>query len=135
MRISDWSSDVCSSDLYHGLLVKKKDGTTNYTGQDNAAHAKNLKGKLLLIHGMMDDNVPPQSTLLVVDALVKANKDSDLLLLPHARHGYGNGEVGMYVIRRRWDYFVEPLQGARSEERRVGKGRVSTIRSRWAPYN
>src|SRR3546814_2044525 len=119
MRISDWSSDVCSSDLtadamftypevfkvgiaesgnhdnlsyeddwaerYHGLLVKKKDGTTNYTGQDNAAHAKNLKGKLLLIHGMMDDNVPPQSTLLVVDALVKANKDFDLLLLPQDR--------------------------------------------------
>src|SRR3546814_15309533 len=89
------------AERYHGLLVKKKDGTTNYTGQDNAAHAKNLKGKLLLIHGMMDDNVPPQSTLLVVDALVKANKDFDMLLLPHARHGYGNGEVGMYVLRRR----------------------------------
>src|SRR3546814_15447966 len=61
---------------------------------------------------MMDDNVPPQSTLLVVDALVKANKDFDLLLLPRARHGYGSGEVGMYVTRRRWDSFVEHMLGA-----------------------
>ena len=51
--------------------------------------AKNLKGKLLLAHGMMDDNVPPQNTYLVMDALIKANKDFDLLLLPNQRHGYG----------------------------------------------
>ena len=95
---------------YHGLLEKKADGTSNYTGQDNAAYAKNLKGKLFLLHGLMDDNVPPQSTLLVVDALVKANKDFDLLLLPHARHGYGAD--GYYVMRRRWDYFVKHLLGA-----------------------
>lgn len=95
---------------YQGLLVRKPDGTSNYTGQDNAPLAKNLKGKLLLIHGMMDDNVPPQSTLLVVDALIKANKDFDLLLLPHARHGYGMDSY--YVMRRRWDYFVRNLLGA-----------------------
>ncbi|MDQ3038615.1 MAG: S9 family peptidase [Pseudomonadota bacterium] len=95
---------------YHGLQVKNADGTTNYSGQDNAALAKNLKGKLFLLHGMMDDNVPPQATLLVVDALVKANKDFDLLLLPHARHGYGKD--GYYVTRRRWDYFVRHLLGA-----------------------
>jgi len=95
---------------YHGLLETKADGTSNYTGQDNAAYAKNLKGKLFLLHGLMDDNVPPQSTLLVVDALVKANKDFDLLLLPHARHGYGRDSY--YVMRRRWDYFVEHLLGA-----------------------
>ena len=59
---------------------------------------------------MMDDNVPPQSTLLVVDALVKANKDFDLLLLPHARHGFGADSY--YVMRRRWDYFVKHLLGA-----------------------
>jgi dipeptidyl aminopeptidase/acylaminoacyl peptidase len=95
---------------YHGLMEKKKDGATNYTEQDNAAHAKNLKGKLFLLHGLMDDNVPPQNTLLVVDALIKANKDFDLLLLPHARHGYGADSY--YVMRRRWDYFVEHLLGA-----------------------
>jgi dipeptidyl aminopeptidase/acylaminoacyl peptidase len=100
----DWA------ERYHGLLEKKKDGSSNYTGQDNAAHAGNLTGKLFLIHGMMDDNVPPQSTLLVVDALVKANKDFDLLMLPHARHGFGKD--GYYVTRRRWDYFVQHLLGA-----------------------
>jgi dipeptidyl aminopeptidase/acylaminoacyl peptidase len=100
----DWA------ERYHGLLRKKRDGTTNYTAQDNAAHAGKLKGKLFLIHGMMDDNVPPQNTLLVVDALVKANKDFDLLLLPHAKHGFGRD--GYYVMRRRWDYFVQHLLGA-----------------------
>jgi dipeptidyl aminopeptidase/acylaminoacyl peptidase len=100
----DWA------ERYHGLLEKKPDGTSNYTGQDNAAYAKNLTGKLFLLHGMMDDNVPPQNTLLLVDALVKANKDFDLLLLPHARHGYGVD--GLYVMRRRWDYFVRHLMGA-----------------------
>ena len=94
---------------YHGLLADKGDGRTNYSGQDNAAYAKNLKGKLFLLHGLMDDNVPPQSTLLVVDALMKANKDFDLLLLPNARHGYGVD--GYYVMRRRWDYFVRNLLG------------------------
>ena len=58
----------------------------------------------------MDDNVPPSNTLLVVDALVKANKDFDLLLLPNARHGYG--EYSLYVMRKRWDYFVQHLLGA-----------------------
>ena len=100
----DWA------ERYHGLMEKHADGTTNYTGQDNAAYAKNLKGKLFLIHGMMDDNVPVQSTLLVVDSLVKANKDFDLLLLPHARHGFGVDSY--YVMRRRWDYFVQHLLGA-----------------------
>ena len=95
---------------YHGLLEQKADGSTNYTGQDNAPKASNLKGKLFLLHGLMDDNVPPQSTLLVVDALVKANKDFDLLLLPHARHGFGKDSF--YVMRRRWDYFVKHLLGA-----------------------
>ena len=99
----DWA------ERYHGLVADKGDGKTNYTGQDNAAYAKNLKGKLFLLHGLMDDNVPPQSTLLVVDALVKANKDFDLLLLPNARHGYGMDSY--YVMRRRWDYFVRNLLG------------------------
>lgn len=99
----DWA------ERYHGLFEYKGEGKSNYTGQDNASLAKNLKGKLFLLHGMMDDNVPPQSTLLVVDALMKANKDFDLLLLPHARHGFGADSY--YVIRRRWDYFVKHLLG------------------------
>jgi dipeptidyl-peptidase 4 len=90
-----------------GLLKKKADGTTNYDSQANENFAKNLKGRLLLIHGTMDDNVPPNNTLLVVDALIRANKDFDLLMIPNAKHGYG--EATPYVTRRRWDYFVRYL--------------------------
>jgi dipeptidyl-peptidase 4 len=95
---------------YQGLLVTNADGTTNYDDQANENLAKNLKGHLLLAHGTMDDNVPPYNTLLVVDALIKANKDFDLLLLPNQRHGYG--AENYYMIRRRWDYFVRYLLGA-----------------------
>jgi dipeptidyl-peptidase-4 len=94
---------------YQGLLVKNADGTTNYDDQANQNHAKNLKGKLLLAHGTMDNNVPPYNTLLVVNELIKANKDFDLLLLPNRNHGFGNEP---YMVRRRWDYFVRWLLGA-----------------------
>jgi dipeptidyl aminopeptidase/acylaminoacyl peptidase len=94
---------------YQGLLVRKPDGTSNYDDQANQTLAKNLKGHLLLMHGTLDDNVPPYNTLLVVNELIKANKDFDLLLLPNRRHGYA-GDT--YVIRRRWDYFVRHLMGA-----------------------
>ena len=95
---------------YIGLLVDSANGKSNYTDQANQTVAKNLKGKLLLAHGTMDDNVPPSNTLLVVDALIKANKDFDLLLIPNARHGYG--QANFYMMRRRWDYFVKNLLGA-----------------------
>jgi dipeptidyl aminopeptidase/acylaminoacyl peptidase len=95
---------------YQGLVSKNPDGTTNYDDQANQSLAKNLKGHLLLAHGTMDDNVPPYNTLLVVDALIKANKDFDLLLLPNQHHGYG--AESYYMMRRRWDYFVRYLLGA-----------------------
>jgi len=94
---------------YQGLLVRKGD-SDNYAEEANQTHAKNLKGKLFLAHGAMDDNVPPYNTQLVVDALVKAGKDFDLLMLPHARHGFGPD--ANYMMRRRWDYFVQHLMGA-----------------------
>jgi dipeptidyl aminopeptidase/acylaminoacyl peptidase len=78
-----------------------------YEDQANQTHAKNLKGRLLLAHGTMDSNVPPNNTLLVVDALIKANKDFDLLMLPNQRHGFG--DASNYMTRRRWDYFVRYL--------------------------
>ena len=94
---------------YQGLLVKN--GTTdNYAAEANQALAKNLKGKLLLAHGTLDDNVPPNNTTLVVDALIRANKDFDLLMLPNQAHGYGG--MSSYMMRRRWDYFVRNLMGA-----------------------
>jgi dipeptidyl aminopeptidase/acylaminoacyl peptidase len=92
---------------YVGLEVKDSEGVSNYEWQANQTHAENLQGKLLLIHGGMDDNVPPYNSYLVADALIKANKDFDFLLLPNARHGYGRD--GNYIMRRRWDYFVQHL--------------------------
>jgi dipeptidyl-peptidase 4 len=82
----------------------------NYEKQANQIYAKNLKGKLLLAHGNMDNNVPPYNTWLVVDALTKANKDYDLIIFPNARHGYAGDSF--YMMRRRWDYFVKNLLGA-----------------------
>jgi dipeptidyl aminopeptidase/acylaminoacyl peptidase len=57
----------------------------------------------------MDTNVPPYNTLLVVNELIKANKDFDLLLIPNVAHGYG--AASDYMTRRRWDYFVRYLAG------------------------
>jgi dienelactone hydrolase len=97
-------------EMYQGLLEPKANNASNYDDQANQNLAKNLKGHLLLAHGTMDDNVPPNNTLLVVDALIKANKDFDLLMLPNQHHGYG--AAGNYMTRRRWDYFVRYLMGA-----------------------
>lgn len=99
----DWA------EKWQGLLVKQSNGTSNYDDQANQAHAAKLKGKLLLAHGTMDDNVPPYLTLLVVNELIKANKDFDLILFPNRAHGFGNEP---YMMRRRWDYFVKHLIGA-----------------------
>jgi dienelactone hydrolase len=91
----------------------------NYEKQANQNYAKNLKGKLLLAHGAMDDNVPPYNTYLVIDALIKANKDFDLIVFPNARHSFAsdalngfNPAANYYMMRRRWDYFVKHLLGA-----------------------
>jgi dipeptidyl aminopeptidase/acylaminoacyl peptidase len=99
----DWA------EKWQGLLQEKSGGTSNYDGQANQNFAKNLKGHLLLAHGTMDTNVPPYNTLLVVNELIKANKDFDLLMLPNRGHGFGNEP---YMVRRRWDYFVRYLLNA-----------------------
>ena len=92
---------------YIGLETMNNNGISNYENQANQIHARNLKGKLLLVHGGMDDNVPPYNSYLVADSLIKANKDFDFLLLPNARHGYGPDSY--YIMRKRWDYFVRYL--------------------------
>jgi dipeptidyl aminopeptidase/acylaminoacyl peptidase len=90
------------------LEIQKVPEETNYDNQANQLLARNLKGKLLIAHGMMDGNVPPTNTLLVVDALIAADKDFDMLVLPNAGHGFGNSR---YFMKRRWDYFVRHLKG------------------------
>ena len=107
---------------YQGLLARTPDGSDTYAPEANQLLAKNLKGKLLLAHGTMDDNVPPYNTLLVVNELIKANKDFDLILLPNRAHGFGNEP---YMVRRRWDYFVKYLLGAEPpHEYQLGQGRA-----------
>ena len=64
----------------------------------------------MLAHGMMDNNVPPTNTMLVIEALEKANKDYDLVIFPNSTHGYG--QYSPYMMRRRWDYFVKNLLNA-----------------------
>jgi dipeptidyl aminopeptidase/acylaminoacyl peptidase len=94
---------------YQGPLVKNPDGTDNYAVEATQNQAAGLKGRLLLIHGTMDNNVPPYNTYLVADALIKANKDFDMLMIPNSGHGFAPAN---YVMRRRWDYFVKYLLGA-----------------------
>ncbi|HUF50031.1 MAG TPA: DPP IV N-terminal domain-containing protein [Longimicrobiales bacterium] len=80
----------------------------HYDEQSNVAFAGNLKGKLLLAHGDLDDNVPVSATLRLVDALIRANKEFDMLIVPNANHGVGSTP---YFIKKRWDYLVRHLLG------------------------
>ncbi|HEX6881128.1 MAG TPA: DPP IV N-terminal domain-containing protein, partial [Terriglobales bacterium] len=80
----------------------------HYREQSNVTMAEKLEGKLLLIHGDLDDNVNPSATLQLVNALIKANKDFDMLIVPNQYHGDGGNP---YLLRKRWDYFVQNLLG------------------------
>lgn len=91
---------------YQGLLKENPDGSDNYDNQANHLLASNLKGKLLLMYGTLDDNVHPNANLLLIDELIKHNKQFDLLVLPNRNHSFFNEP---YVIKRRWDYFVKYL--------------------------
>ena len=82
----------------------------DYIAQSNITMADRLQGHLLLEHGDIDDNVHPVETMRFADALMKANKNFDMLLVPNMYHGE-SGEHADYLVRRRWDYFVEHLLG------------------------
>jgi len=94
---------------FQGLLVADTVAKTdNYAAAANKTYASQLKGKLFLIHGDLDDNVHPVHTIGLVDALIKANKTFDLLVVPDADH---NLTPNPYLQRRTWDYFVQHLLG------------------------
>ncbi len=108
---------------WQGLLRPTSDSTTSYDNQANQLLAGNLKGKLLVAHGLMDGNVPASNTLLLVEALIAANKDFDLVVFPNGGHGFGSGYL--YWMRRRWDYFVRHLLGVEPpKEFEFGQQRV-----------
>ena len=79
-----------------------------YEKVSNITNAGNLKGKLLLVHGGIDDNVNPSATFKLAEALVNADKEFDLLILPSQRHGY-EGKARSYFTKKRWNYFIEHL--------------------------
>ncbi len=83
-----------------------------YARASNVDNAWRLQGKLLLIAGELDTNVDPASTLQVADALIRANKTFDLLIIPNGGHGAGRtSEVPEYGDRKRFDFFVRHLVG------------------------
>jgi len=90
-------------EMYMGWPVDE-----SYHEVSNITMAENLKGKLLLVHGGIDDNVNPSATFKLAEALVNADKEFDLLILPSQRHGY-RGKHRSYFIKKRWNYFVEHL--------------------------
>lgn len=94
------------NEAYQGYPVED-----DYAAQSNVTMAGRLQGHLLLEHGDIDDNVHPVETIRFVDALMKANKNFDMLFVPNMFHGE-SGEHARYLVRRRWDYFVQYLLGA-----------------------
>lgn len=89
-----------------------------YDSSSNVVNAHRLKGKLLLVVGELDTNVDPSSTMQVVNALIKANKAFDLLVIPGQDHNAGRGgETGPYGERKQWDFFVHHLLGAEPPDR------------------
>jgi fermentation-respiration switch protein FrsA (DUF1100 family) len=98
-----------------------------YAECSNIDNAYRLQGKLLLIVGELDNNVPPESTFRLVDALIKAGKDFDFVLVPGAGHGMG----GAFGARRMQDFFVRHLLGAEPPDRNASPPR----RNKWTRIN
>ena len=103
------SYNIYWAEKYQGLMERDTlKSTDNFGASANKTYVKNLKGKLLLMHGDMDDNVHPANTIQLINELIKANKDFDFIIAPDRAHGLNEP----YFIRRRWDYFVRHLLGA-----------------------
>jgi len=82
----------------------------HYDEQSNFTHADKLTGKILLVHGDLDNNVNPTASMRMANHFIKANKDFDLLMIPNKDHS--SVYYDKYFIRKRWDYFVKHLMGA-----------------------
>ena len=91
------------------VVTADGDTTFNYSIEANHEFAKNLKGRLLLVHGDMDNNVHPANTTRVVDALIRANKRFEMLYLPGQRHGFG--DMNEYFFWKMADFYSRYLIG------------------------
>ena len=87
---------------------------STYNEVSNITMAGNLKGKLLLVHGGIDDNVNPSATFKFAEALIKAGKQFDMLIIPSQRHGY-TGQYADYFTKKRWNYFIKNLMGKETQ--------------------
>ena len=98
----------------------------SYERASGVAHADRLQGDVLLIVGEQDSNVDPASTMQLVDALIKADKNFDLLVVPGAGHSAGrtSGPIG-YALRRQYDFFVRHLQSASTPNWNLAAGRAA----------
>ena len=108
---------------YHGSVDGAVDDDAR-AALSTPALAANLRGKLLLIHGELDDNVLPFHALRLVDALIAADKDVDLLIVPGVEHGLLGRRH--YTTRRTWDYFVRHLHGTEPPTHRLAPFPVPT---------
>jgi dipeptidyl-peptidase 4 len=121
------------SEKNHGIKEVEKDGkiTFEFSIEKNSELAKNLKGHLMLVTGDIDNNVHPANTYRLADALIKANKRFDFLIIPGKRHAYA--DAGPYISQRRADYFCRYLLGnaeesvdiveLNREQQQTGRGR------------
>ncbi|MRG91892.1 S9 family peptidase [Polyangium spumosum] len=106
--VTDWRLyDSAYTERYLGSV---KDDEKSYDAADLTKLAGNLRGKLFLMHALMDENVHFQNTAELIDALVAANKRFDLLVFPGERHGYRAPAARLYATQRTVEYFVENLR-------------------------
>ena len=116
LKYPDFFKVAVSAAGCHDLRLDKVEWAERYMGpmgphyaeQANPTLARNLKGKLLLSHGDLDENVPIAQTYALVDSLIAQRKSFDLLVLPNRNHDV---DADPYMIRSRWDYFVKHLLG------------------------
>jgi dipeptidyl-peptidase 4 len=104
------------SEKHHGvkeIISDKGDTSFQYSIDKNPDLAKNLKGRLMLSHGEIDNNVHPANSMRVANALIKANKRFDMIILPTQRHGFG--DMTEYFFWKMSDYFSRYLIGDPTE--------------------
>ena len=105
--VTDWSLyDTGYTERY---MATPAENPAGYAAADLAKMAKNLRGKLFLIHAMMDENVHFENSAHLIDALVEAEKKFDLFVFPGERHGYRSPAARKYAMMRVVDYFVDNL--------------------------
>ena len=111
---------------YFGLWADKYEGPDaeqDLAAASNPSLVGQLKGKLLLIHGEMDDNVHPALTMQVVDALIAADKDFDLLIVPNANHTTARNP---YTWRRTVEYLAKNLNADGQQLSEISQSKVQS---------